>query len=125
MTDLPPTVPRLSRRLFLVVARDGPEAPRLRERDLAGHLAHVEANWRRYILAGPFRPPGVAAVCGSYFLVLAESVEALDALMRGDPYFTNGQYASVETFDAAASIGEAIGGKIWEDAAALAGRAGG
>lgn len=125
MTDTPPTVPRLDRRTFLVIARDGPDAPRLRERDLAGHLAHVEANWRRYVLAGPFRPPGQTAICGSYFLVYAETREELDALMAGDPYFTNGQYASVEAFDAVASIGEFMGGKIWESAEAIAGRAAG
>ena len=125
MSDAPPTVPRLSRRTFLVVARDGPEAPRLRERDLAAHLAHVEANWRRYLLAGPFRPSGEAAICGSYFLVYADDAADLDTLMRGDPYFTNGQYASVEAFDAVASIGEFMGGKIWESAEAIAGRAAG
>ena len=125
MADPPPTVPRLEARTFLVIAKDGPDAARLRRRDLAGHLAHVEANWRRYILAGPFRPPGETAICGSYFLVYAKDTGELDALMRGDPYFTNGQYATVETFDSVASIGAFMGGKIWESAEAISNRAAG
>lgn len=121
----PPTVPRLDSPVFLFLCRDAPGAPALRERDLAGHLAHVEANWRRYILAGPLKVPGQGAICGSYFLVLAADLDDAWSLMRGDPYLTNGQYESVETLDATASIGLFMGGKIWESAEALVGRAAG
>ena len=123
--DAPPQVEKLAGKVFLIVARDGPDAPQLREADLAAHLAHVEAHWRRYILAGPFRRPGAAAISGSYFLVRGEDRAEVEALMQGDPYFTNGQYAEIEMLEATASIGEFMGGKIWADAAALTGRANG
>lgn len=127
MTDVqtPPTVERLASPVFLFVCKDGPDAAALRERDLAGHLAHVEAHWRRYILAGPLKAPGQTAIQGSYFLVLAQEVEEAWSLMRGDPYFTNGQYATIECLDAVPAIGQFVGGKIWPSAEALQGRAAG
>jgi uncharacterized protein YciI len=105
---------------------DGPDAPELRVRDLDAHLAHVERNWRSYVIAGPMREPGGEKLIGSLLLILAESAEAAWSICRGDPYFTNGQFRSVEVKNFTQSIGIAIGGKIWESADAIrAGAAGG
>jgi hypothetical protein len=104
---------------------DGPDAAALRLRDLDGHLAHVEKHWRNYVIAGPMREPGGERLIGSLLLVLAEDEAAAWAICRGDPYFTNGQFAEVQVKHFTQSIGLAIGGKIWESADAIRARAAG
>jgi len=119
ISDMPPTVARDATPVFLFVCRDGPNATAARATHLEGHLAHVEAHWRRYILAGPMRRPGETAICGSFFLVRAPDADAAWALMRGDPYFTSDLYAEIETTDITPAIGLWVGGKIWTNAASL------
>jgi uncharacterized protein YciI len=109
----------------MFLCSDGPEAATLRLRDLDRHLAHVEANWRRYIVAGPTRAHSEDALNGSLFLVYADSLEEAWELMRQDPYFTNGQYDRVEARQLTPSIGLAVGGKIWASADAIRDRASG
>jgi len=121
----PPHVARVPGRCFLIVCHDGPGAPALRVRDLEGHLAHVEAHWRRYVTAGPLRLPGQDDLVGSMFLVLADSEDDARTLMAGDPYFTNGQYARVDVWEQTLSIGLVPGGRIWESADAIRHRAAG
>lgn len=121
----PPTVARAPTPYWLFICHDGPEAPALRTRDLDGHLAHVEAHWTRYLVAGPLREPGADALNGSMFIVSAETVEDAWALMRADPYITNGQYARIDVRHVTASIGVAVGGKIWADAQSIRHRAAG
>lgn len=123
MSDLPPTVPRQAQPCFVFTCRDAPGTGDLRVRHLDGHLAHVEANWRRYVVAGPLREPGTTALAGSRFLVLADSLEDAWALMRGDPYVTSGLYGAIEVDDMTLSIGLFPGGRIWESADAIRARA--
>jgi uncharacterized protein YciI len=104
---------------------DGPDAAALRTRDLDGHLAHVEAHWQRYLIAGPTRAPGEAALNGSLFLIHADSLDDAWAIMRQDPYFANGQYERVEARRFSPSIGTAIGGKTWTSAESLRDRSSG
>lgn len=129
MTDLlpiePPHVARLSRTCFLVICRDGAEAAALRAAHLEGHLAHVEANWTRYITAGPVREPGGDALVGSVFLVLADTLAAARDLMNSDPYIACGLYQSIEYKEFTNSIGLYIGGRIWESREAIRHRAAG
>ena len=128
MTDLPehpPVVARLTGKCFLVTCLDGPGSAAPRQTHLAGHLAHVEANWTRYVTAGPVREPGGEALVGSIFLVLADTLDEAQALMNGDPSITCGMYASIDYKEFSNSIGRYIGGKIWESAAAIAHRAAG
>lgn len=110
-----PVAPRPSQACFMFYCVDGPDAAALRERDLEQHLAHVEAHWEHYLVAGPVREPDASAFAGSLFLVYARSLEEAWRLMRRDPYFTNGQYRSIEARPFAPSIGVAIGGKTWTD----------
>ena len=119
----PPTVPRYDSPVFLIVCRDRADAGADREDHLEGHLAHVEAYWQRYILAGPMRNPGEARLTGSYFLVRAKDEADARALMSGDPYVSSGMYGAMEVFEATPSLGLFMGGKIWADAASLKGRA--
>lgn len=123
--DLPPTVARHTSPVFLIVCRDAVGSSEARRRHLDGHLAHVEANWRRYILAGPLREPGETGLSGSYFLVCAPDEADARALMTGDPYVSSGMYASMDVLEATASIGLFLGGKIWADADSIRDRAAG
>ena len=123
-----PTVPRAGQPCFLVIARDIADADRagqLRSAHLDGHLAHVEANWRRYLNAGPIREPGETRLIGSTFLIFADSESEARAVMDGDPYFTCGLYERVEVFEQTLAIGLYLGGKIWDTAEAIRGRAAG
>jgi uncharacterized protein len=121
----PPTVARWPQKCFLFLCHDADGSAALRARDLDGHLAHVEANWQRYVICGPMRQPGGEALVGSMFLTLAESEDDAWALMNQDPYFTNGQYARVEVMEQTLSLGLFLGGKIWESADAIRHRAAG
>jgi uncharacterized protein len=121
----PPCVSRLTQTCFLVICRDGADVAKLRADHLDGHLAHVERHWTRYITAGPIREPGGDALVGSVFLVLASSLDEATTLMNGDPYLTCGMYASVEYKEFSNSIGQYIGGKIWESRDAIRHRAAG
>lgn len=119
----PPHVPKDETPLFLFVCKDGPNGPARRVEHLEAHLAHVEAHWRRYVVAGPMRRPGETALCGSYFLVRAADAEDAWSVMRGDPYITSDLYAEIELTEITPSIGLWVGGKIWADAASIAHRA--
>jgi uncharacterized protein len=121
----PPTIARQSQPTFLFVCKDGPNAPALRGEHLEGHLRHVEENWERYVTAGPLKAPGSAAIHGSALIVKAETVEDAWAVMKGDPYFTTGLFASVDVHDMTMSIGLYPGGKIWESVDAIRHKANG
>ncbi len=115
----PPTVERMPGECFLVICRDGPNAKALRVEHLDGHLAHMEAHWRSYIVAGPMREPGETELEGSVFLVLADNLTDAKALMNQDPYISSDLYASVEYKAFTRSIGQYVGGKIWPSADAI------
>ena len=117
--DAPPTAPRQVSPCFLFTCKDGPDSGPLRAEHLDGHLAHVEKHWQRYVVAGPIRNPGEKTLMGSVFLVFADTVDDAWALMKGDPYVTCGMYETVEVQDLTLSIGQFVGGKIWESAAAI------
>ena len=119
------TAPRLEQPCFLVICRDGGNKAEPRTRHLKGHLDHVEANWERYVTAGPVRIPGEEPLVGSVFLVVADTLNEAKALMDGDPYVSSGMYASIEYLEFTNSIGRFIGGKIWDSAEAIADRAAG
>ena len=128
MTDfpaIPPHVNRLETTCYLVICRDGVNSAEPRATHLKGHLDHVEKHWTRYVTAGPIREPGGEALVGSVFLVLADSLEDAKTLMEGDPYITCGMYETITYNEFSNSIGQYIGGKIWQSAEAIAHRAAG
>jgi uncharacterized protein YciI len=123
-----PTVERLTEPCFLVIARDVEDADKaaeLRTAHLDGHLAHVEAHWERYLNTGPIRQPGATRLVGSTFLIFAKDEADARSVVADDPYFTSGLYGSVEVFAQTLSIGRYLGGKIWESADAIRGKAAG
>ena len=125
LPETPPYVPRLDQTCYLVICRDGSNSAAPRATNLKGHLDHVEKHWKRYVTAGPIREPGGEALVGSVFLVLAKDLEDAKALMEGDPYITCGMYETITYHEFSNSIGQYIGGKIWESAEAIAHRAAG
>jgi uncharacterized protein len=125
LPDDPPVVPRQGLPTFLFICRDGPDAARLRTEHLDGHLRHVERHWRSYVTAGPLREPGEPALVASALIVIAPDVEAAWDIMRGDPYFHCGLWASIEAKEMTMSVGRYPGGRIWESAEAIRDRAAG
>lgn len=123
--ETPPFVPRLEKTCYLVICSDGPGSAEPRATHLKGHLDHVEKYWTRYVTAGPIRAPGGESLVGSVFLVLADDIDDAKALMAGDPYITSGMYETITYNEFSNSIGQYIGGKIWESAEAIAHRAAG
>lgn len=123
MTDAPPTAPRQTRPTYLVVCEDDPTRSALRAERLMGHLAHVERNWRRYVVAGPLRRAEGDRIVGSAFLVYADDLDDAKALMEGDPYVSSGLYRSIDYSDMTLSIGDYLGGKIWDNRESLVERA--
>ena len=121
----PQTVARQSQPTFLFVCKDGPDAPRLREVHLEGHVRHVEDHWQSYVTAGPLKAPGSPSIHGSALIVKADDVDAAWAIMEGDPYFTSGLFATVEVHDMTMSIGIYPGGKIWENVESIRHKANG
>ena len=121
----PPTVSKQVQTCYLVICRDGSGSAAPRATHLRGHLNHVEKNWQRYVTAGPIREPGGEALVGSVFLVMSDSLTDAKALMEGDPYITCGMYETIGYKELTNSIGQYIGGKIWESAEAIAHRAAG
>ena len=124
LPEHPPHVPRYPKTCFLVTCMDDlSKSGPLRGAHLDGHLEHVERHWKRYVTAGPIREPGGERLVGSVFLVLADDLADAKALMEGDPYITCGMYASIDYKDFTLSIGQFIGGKIWESRQAIRHRA--
>lgn len=111
-----PVVPRLADGAFVFWCEDGPDAAAMRLRHLDGHLAHIEAHHDRYLVAGPLRTDGAAALSGSLFVVAAPSLADAEALMAGDPYMANGVYARVEIRAFVPAAGRWMGGVIWRSA---------
>ena len=122
-SDAPPCVPRPAQKCYLVTCLDKPGTAKLRSEHLAGHLAHVEKHWQRYLTAGPIRNPGEEPLIGSVFLVFADSLPDCKSLMEGDPYLTCGMYETIKYNELTNSVGQFLGGKIWEDVDSLAHRA--
>jgi hypothetical protein len=110
-----PTVPRHDGQVFALWCTDGPDAQRLRDEHLEGHLLHVEKHHDRYIVAGPLRPTDQPELDGSFFLILADSEEDAMAVVKDDPYFTSGMYADMKIRAFTPAVGKYIGGVTWED----------
>lgn len=123
MAQFARTVPRVDSDVFLVLAYDADGSAAVRERELDGHLEYVEKHCDNYLLAGPLREPGESALIGSFFLVAADSADAAEAIVSGDPYMKSGMYREVRVHAAVPAGGRFMGGVIWESADAIRERA--
>jgi uncharacterized protein YciI len=76
--------------LFAVLFDDNPAAdPGIRESHMAAHLAFLEAQGGAVAAAGPLHgPDGEGA--GGMWLVEAEGAEAVERLIRADPFWRTG-----------------------------------
>jgi uncharacterized protein len=92
--------------------RDGPDAPRLRDEHLAAHLAHVEANMDKLLLAGPLKDES-GAYAGSLIVFGVDSADEAWALMQADPYHRAGVWAEVRIERFLPVAGTLIGGRAW------------
>ncbi|MEM8988453.1 MAG: YciI family protein [Pseudomonadota bacterium] len=119
MADYAPTAQRLKEKVFAVFCTDGPNAAKLREEHLEGHLLHTEKHWDKYIVAGPLRPVDDVELNGSLFLIMAENEEEAWEILNGDPYFQTDIYATKDLRVFTPAIGQFLGGVIWDSAAAL------
>lgn len=115
----PATVPRLSGEVFAVWCEDGPGAGALRRSHLDGHLAHVERHHDRYLVAGPLRRDGAAALVGSLFVVTARNEDEARSFLQEDPYFQCGLFARIDVRTLTPAAGRWIGGVIWDSPDAL------
>lgn len=92
--------------------RDSADAPRLRDAHLAAHLAHVEANMDKLLLAGPLQDE-TGAYSGSLIVFGVDSAEAAWSLMRDDPYHRAGVWAEVRIERFLPVAGTLVGGRNW------------
>jgi len=116
MAQFAATVPRIESDVYLVLAYDADDSAEIRQRELDGHLEYVEKHCEEYLVAGPLRNPGEAALIGSFFLVAASSAEEAQAIVSGDPYVQSGMYREVRVHEAVPAGGRFMGGVIWESA---------
>lgn len=86
--------------LFAFVGRDGPRGAELRRQHREAHLARLRelADAGRLVFAGPLRTPE-GGPCGSLVLFEAEDLPAARAVAEGDPYVTEGVFASFEVLE--------------------------
>ena len=122
LAEYAPTVDRVPGQAFLVLAFDAEGGTDTRERELDGHLTHIEKNVERYLAAGPLKEPGGESLIGSFFLVVAEDEADAMALLNGDPYMQSKLYGEVRVLSATPAAGRWMGGVIWDSPDDLRGK---
>lgn len=101
------------RTAFMFLCEDDPERASVRADAVARHLAYVEANFARYLVAGPLLTGPDGAMGKSLFIVTGADLDDAYAFMRGDPYVAEGLYRSITAHPFVPAAGAWIGGKIW------------
>lgn len=99
--------------LFVVIGRDGPEAPARRKEHLEAHLAWVLGAMERLRVAGPLRPAAGAEPCASLYVLEAADEDDARAFVGSDPYFRGGVWQTVEFLPFFAAAGTWVGGAAW------------
>jgi uncharacterized protein YciI len=76
--------------LYAVLFEDDPaRGPEVRRQHMPAHLGFLEAKARHIRAAGPLRDPSGDAA-GGLWLVEAETPQAVDALVKADPFWPTG-----------------------------------
>lgn len=101
------------RTAFMFLCEDDPAKRMIRDQALARHLAFVEANFSRYLVAGPLLTGPDGGMGKSLFIITGADLEEAQAFMRGDPYIAEGLYSIVTAHPFVPAAGAWIGGKIW------------
>lgn len=99
--------------VFLLVCHDAPGSEAPRQAHMRGHLAFIERNIDRILVAGPALAEG-GAIDASVFVVRAADEPGARALLAGDPYFQNGVWVRIEARRFRAVCGTAMGGITWD-----------
>jgi len=107
-------VPKFKKRSFMFTCLDGEKTPPLRAKHLFGHLDHIEANNKKYRIAGPMSRSTDGETFGSFFIVEADNEEEAWDIMNGDPYINSGMYETITVNHFVPACGELIGGIIWD-----------
>jgi uncharacterized protein YciI len=81
--------------LHVILFEDDESHAEMRTRHMDDHLAFLEANAARIRGAGPLSDADTGAAAGGLWLVEAESLEAVQALCRADPFWPTGLRKSV------------------------------
>jgi uncharacterized protein YciI len=98
--------------MIAVWAEDSTGAAAARGRELAAHLAHVEAVIDRLWVAGPLLD-AAGQVVGSLLVFDVADEPAARALMEADPYFLAGVWGRISYRPYKAVAGQWVGGKTW------------
>jgi len=81
--------------LYAVIFEDNPSLPSdLRRRHMADHLSFLESHSDQIKAAGPLRT-SLHEPAGGLWLVEAENADAVDALVKQDPFWPTGLRRSV------------------------------
>jgi len=82
--------------LYLVICKDKPDHLDLRKATRPTHLEFLKAYGDNLKVGGPFLTGEDGTPCGSMLVVEGESLEAIEALVKRDPYFEAGLFETVE-----------------------------
>jgi uncharacterized protein YciI len=81
--------------MFVVLFEDDPAKADMRPKHMPAHLAFLESNAGAIRAAGPLKDPKDGAGAGGLWLVQADSAEAVETLVRTDPFWSTGLRRSV------------------------------
>lgn len=82
--------------MFLINARDKDGATSLRQDTRAAHLEWAKAAPLSLLVVGPILSDDEKDMIGSTFIVEADSLDAVQAWQKTDPYVLAGLFKSVE-----------------------------
>ncbi len=89
---------KLDAMLFAVHFQDDPDRLHLRQKHVEEHLAYVAAQGTRVIAGGALRSRPEDPPHSALWLSSAETKEAAQAIIEGDPFFKAGLRQSVDIF---------------------------
>jgi uncharacterized protein len=107
-----PTATRARETLYLLLCRDGMDAPSKRQTHMQGHLEFIERHIQRIVIAGPALN-AAGAIEGSVLIVRADSESDARNLLALDPYYRNGVWTDINVRPFRAVCGQALGGTTW------------
>lgn len=85
--------------MFIVQFEDNPERADMRTKHMGDHVAFLERNSARIHAAGPLKDPASGAPRGGLWLVEAESLAGVTALVEADPFWPTGLRKSVRVLE--------------------------
>ena len=93
--------------------RDGDDVDDLREEQMAGHLAHIEAIVDQIAMAGPLKDAAGEKIVGSMLVYRTDDLEQAKAWLDGDSYARCGIWGTIEWSRLVQAVGTLAGGVTW------------